>query len=417
MLQFPVRSAHVRWRTAAVATLAAAMSATLPVAAGEPAPAASRSLRIAQVQAEIAAAEDLAAIKRLQRSYGYFVDKGLWADLAEYFTDDAVAIYPAGTFVGKASIREHLFRNVGGVPVGTVGLGENRLYNHMNIQPVVHIDPSGTTARGRWRALATFGSVDRSANWAEGIYQMQYRKEGAVWKISKLDYYPGFGAQYAAGWAAPAPAAATPSAAASAPRPQRQLAHPADRERDARCEGFPAACLAPFDYDPVTPAGSQVWVTPVVTPAKSGNEAQTVAELARRAARLTDEVGIENLQRIYGYYYDRAQWDQMADLFTDKGTIEFAQQGVFAGRKRVRQFLGSLGPHGLVPGWMNDRIQLQIIVDVAPDGLSARVRAREFSMTGHIDQGGEWSEGIYENAFVKEGGKWKFASVHFYPTF
>ena len=393
------------------------MSATLPVAAGEPAPAASRSLRIAQVQAEIAAAEDLAAIKRLQRSYGYFVDKGLWADLAEYFTDDAVAIYPAGTFVGKASIREHLFRNVGGVPMGTVGLGENRLYNHMNIQPVVHIDPSGTTARGRWRALATFGSVDRSANWAEGIYQMQYRKEGAVWKISKLDYYPGFGAQYAAGWAAPAPAAATPSAAASAPRPQRQLAHPADRERDARCEGFPAACLAPFDYDPVTPAGSQVWVTPVVTPAKSGNEAQTVADLVRRAARLTDEVEIENLQRIYGYYYDRAQWDQMADLFTDKGTIEFAQQGVFAGRKRVRQFLGSLGPHGLVPGWMNDRIQLQIIVDVAPDGGSARSRSREFSMTGHIDQGGEWSEGIYENAFVKEGGKWKFASVHFYPTF
>ena len=146
-------------------------------------------------------------------------------------------------------------------------------------------------------------------------------------------------------------------------------------------------------------------------------DAATVGELARRAARLTDETQIENLQRIYGFYYDRAQWDQMADLFADSGSIEFAQQGVFVGKRRVRQFLGSLGPHGLVAGWMNDRIQLQVIVDVAPDGRTARARSRELSMTGRFGEGAEWSEGIYENAFVKEGGRWKFASVHFYPTF
>ncbi len=73
----------------------------------------------------------------------------------------------------------------------------------------------------------------------------------------------------------------------------------------------------------------------------------------------------------------------MADLFADNGTIEFAQQGVYVGRKRVRQFLGTLGPHGLVPGWMNDRMQLQIVVDVSPDGRTAWSRSREFSMTGH----------------------------------
>ena len=155
--------------------------------------------RVAQLRAEIGAAEDLAAIKRLQRTYGYFVDKGLWTDLAEYFTDDAVANYPAGTFIGKESIRKHLYRNVGNVAVGEVGLGENRLYNHMNVQPVVHIDPAGNTAHGRWRAVAMLGSVGGGATWAEGIYQMQYRKEGGVWKISKLDYYSGFGAPYATG--------------------------------------------------------------------------------------------------------------------------------------------------------------------------------------------------------------------------
>ncbi|MEO8309022.1 MAG: nuclear transport factor 2 family protein [Pseudomonadota bacterium] len=381
--------------------------------------------RVAQLRAEVTAAEDFAAIKRLQRTYGYYVDKGMWTDLAEYFTDDAVANYPAGVFVGKPSIREHLYRNVGIVQIGEVGLGNNRLYNHMNIQPVVHIDPAGNTARGRWRALAMFGSLNGGATWAEGLYEMQYRKESGVWKISKLDYHAGFGAPYATGWGAPtrAPAAVTDSAAAApANRARRQLAHPADRERDSSCEGFPAACLPPFDYaNPATKEGGTIW-TAVAVPA-AGAESSTadarteVADLLRRAERLKDQQEIENLQRIYGFYYDRASWDQMVDLFSSKGTIEFAQQGVYVGRKRVRQFLGTLGHDGLTPGWLNDHMQLQIVVDVSPDGRTAWSRSRELAMTGHAGVSGEWSEGIYENRFVKEDGKWQFASVHFYPTF
>ena len=77
--------------------------------------------RVAKLEAEVQAAEDVSAIKRLQRTYGYYVDKGMWTDLAEYFTDDAVANYPAGVFIGKASIREHLYRNVGNVPMGRWG--------------------------------------------------------------------------------------------------------------------------------------------------------------------------------------------------------------------------------------------------------------------------------------------------------
>ena len=78
--------------------------------------------------AEVQRAEDVHAIKRLQRTYGYYLDKGMWADLAELFADDAVANYPAGIFVGKDSIRKHLFLNVGGVELGETGLGDGRLY-------------------------------------------------------------------------------------------------------------------------------------------------------------------------------------------------------------------------------------------------------------------------------------------------
>jgi acetyl esterase/lipase len=446
--------------------------------------------RLNRLEAEITAAEDVRDIKKLQRAYGYYLDKGMWEDLAAFFTDDAVANYPAGIFVGHDSIRQHLFMNVGGGKMGDIGLGDNRLYNHMNIQPVVHLDPGGKTAKGRWRAFAMFGSMGGGATWAEGVYELQYAKVNGVWKISKLDYYSGFGAPYATGWAGPAaptavgapgagapvgpggvaggsavpPAAPTAAtrdtpnagtttasttsavtaggasagaasagagaaggAAASATpgasppaRPRRALAHPPDRERKMECDGFPAACIAPFHYEnPGTSAGGTAWdATTMLASIKGGGDARKrAAELAHRAMLLQDEQTVENLQRIYGYYLDRAMWDQIADLFAEDGTIEMAQQGVYVGRKRVREFLGTLGRHGLMDGWLNDHIQLQPVVDVAPDGKTARIRSRELAMTGKYQGEGTWSEGVYENTFVKQDGVWKFESLHFYPTF
>src|SRR5688572_29931365 len=65
--------------------------------------------RLNRLEADIIAAEDLSALKRLQRAYGYYLDKGMWEDLQAFFTEDAVANYPAGVYVGHESIRKHLF--------------------------------------------------------------------------------------------------------------------------------------------------------------------------------------------------------------------------------------------------------------------------------------------------------------------
>jgi acetyl esterase/lipase len=371
---------------------------------------------IERLAAQVAAAEDVLAIEKLQRAYGYYVDKGMWEDVANLFTADAVANYPAGVFVGYKSIREHLYMNVGGKKLGELGLGDGRLYNHMNIQPVIHLDPGGRTARGRWRALAMFGSLGGIAVWAEGVYEMRYRKEGGVWKIEKLDYYDGFGAPYQTGWAAPAEAPA-----AEPRRAFRHLAHPPDRPRES-CGGFPKACIAPFDYSNpgTTASGAAVWTVGDLGPGcarRHPNAARAAAELLHRAMRLRDAQQIENLQRIYGYYLDRAMWDQLADLFAADGTIEMGQRGVYVGKHRIRAFLDLLGHHGLTYGWLNDHIQLQPVVDVAPDGKTARLRSRELDMTGVYGKWGKWSEGTYENTFVKQGGVWRFQSLHYYPTF
>ena len=113
-------------------------AALLVAAAGVAATAAAQSndaldARLDGLEAQVAAAEDVAAIKRLQRQYGYYVDKGMWEDVADLYAENAVANYPAGTYIGHDSIRKHLYMNVGGGQVGENGLVDNRLYNHINI--------------------------------------------------------------------------------------------------------------------------------------------------------------------------------------------------------------------------------------------------------------------------------------------
>lgn len=424
--------------------------------------------RLDALEAEVAAAEDVSAIKRLQRTYGFYVDKGMWADLAEYFTDDAVASYPAGVYVGKDSLRKHLFLNVGGGTLSDIGLPDGRLYNHMNIQPVIHIDPDGRTAKGRWRAFAMFGTFGGGATWAEGVYEMTYEKVDGVWKIAVLDYHAGFAAPYATGWVPPAATAPAPESAssaalapqtlaapalsepASAPTPATapaltpetvpaptvalpapaiptaraasrfgNLPHPADRPRRAACEGFPAACVAPFHYaNPGTRAGARVWTTVRSAGLGSSEDPRERAiGVALRAERLADEQAIENLQRVYGYYFDARLWDDVAALFADDGTLEMDLRGVYVGRERIREFLDLLGPVGIEQGVLNDHVQLQIVATVAADGRSAKARSRSFSMTGVHGGDGAWSEGIYENTFVKEGGVWKIKDLRYFPTF
>jgi triacylglycerol lipase len=402
---------------AALAIAVAAFGVTPSAAFAADGATADVQARLNRLEADVTAAEDLSALKRLQRAYGYYLDKGMWEDLQAFFTEDAVANYPAGIYVGHESIRKHLFLNVGGRN-GAIGLGNNRLYDHMQLQPVVHLDPGGKTAKGRWRALAMFGSLGGGATWAEGVYELQYTKVKGVWKISKLDYYSGFGAPYATGWAAPA----VPAGASSAPaRPRRKLPHPFDRERKMACDGFPAACVTPFHYENPgsTLSGATVWdaSTMLASIKGRGDAKKRAADLLHRAEHLKAEQDVENLQRIYGYYIDRAMWDQAADLFADDATFESGQRGVYVGKKRVREFLGTLGHNGLVEGWLNDHIQLQPLVDVSADGNTARVRSRELAMTGKIGGQGYWSEGVYENTFVRDNGVWKIKSLHFYPTF
>jgi hypothetical protein len=140
------------------------------------------------------------------------------------------------------------------------------------------------------------------------------------------------------------------------------------------------------------------------------------AALEREIGWLEDENAIEKLQRVYGFYTDKQLWTEAASLFADDGTIEVGGGGVYVGKDRVLKFLRLGGPEFPQPGRLNDQMQLQPIVHVAPDGRTAKGRWHVFSQDAQHGQYANWGLGVLENEYVKDGGVWKIQSLHFYTT-
>jgi hypothetical protein len=146
-----------------------------------------------------------------------------------------------------------------------------------------------------------------------------------------------------------------------------------------------------------------------------------VQSIEARADRAQSIDQLRNLQAAYGYYVDKALWDDVVDLFVDNGTMELGLNGVYAGKNSIRKYLYSLtgGKPGLRAGELNNHFQLSPVITLAADGQSAHARWRGLIQYGVFGKGtgGEWGEGIYENEYVRENGVWKIRSLHFYTKF
>jgi len=143
---------------------------------------------------------------------------------------------------------------------------------------------------------------------------------------------------------------------------------------------------------------------------------QRLAAYRERVERLEDQVAIENLQADFGYYFDKGLWTEVAALFSRTGSFEYGMRGVYVGQDRIQRALLLFGPQGLAPSHLNNHMQLQGVVIVADDGRTATGRWQGMVQLAEPNANGIWGVGIYENTYVKEGGTWKIAKLHFYPT-
>ena len=126
-------------------------------------------------------------------------------------------------------------------------------------------------------------------------------------------------------------------------------------------------------------------------------------------------IDIANLQRAYGYYTDKALWDQAADLFSRDATLEISGRGVFVGNDHIRKYFKALP--GLEHGTVFLHFQLQPVITVSEDGRSAKGRWRATAQIGKLGAESRIGEGIYENEYVLEDGVWKISKLHYYTNY
>lgn len=149
--------------------------------------------RQAAMELELCQARDFQAVQNLQAAYGYYVDKGLWDQAAELFAEDgSLELAGRGVFLGRERVREYLHH----LPP----YGHGMLYNHMQLQPVIHVDSAAGTAKGRWRTFMMVGSLGNEARWGEATYENEYRRVDGDWKIALLHGYMNIYVDFDRGW-------------------------------------------------------------------------------------------------------------------------------------------------------------------------------------------------------------------------
>ena len=153
-----------------------------------------------------------------------------------------------------------------------------------------------------------------------------------------------------------------------------------------------------------------------------------VAKLSRRVSLLEDSNAVKSLHYKYGYYIDKCLYREAVDLFSDSAEVHFLN-GIYKGKQGARrlyidwfQKYFTNGFNGPIRGFLLDHLMLQDIVDVAPDGLSARGRFRCVLQGGCHESIRDpipdfpqqfWEAGIYENTYVKEAGVWKIKLLNY----
>jgi hypothetical protein len=376
---------HFRGQYPGLTTLAPATTtgkATLAELARREASLAQRAQRIA----------DHDNVENLQRIYGFYIDKGLWGEAASLFTDDAeFEIQGRGVFRGRERILAYLRA------VGPEGLQAGRLYDHMQLQPLTHVAADGKSAKGRWHLFAQLAQHGKFHEWETGVYENEYRNEGGVWKISRLHLYPTMVTPYEAGWGKQSLPASRFEPALKPDAPSTQSST------------FDRAFTPPYHYaHPVRGARPSASPAGVKSATDERQLAAAIDRLEHQLGGSEDRASIENVQTAYGYYLATLLWDDLAALFAEDGTIEIALRGVYAGRPAVRRNLNLYGQAGLDDGVLHNHMQYQMVINVMPDGQTAKLRSRALSMMGNFEKSSMWMGGTYENEFVKINGRWMF---------
>lgn len=352
--------------------MAALALAALTLALGTPAQA---DTALDDLARDVDRTESLRATLDLQRTYAQYAQAGLWNEVGALFAQDGSFVFDGlvkaeQTIKGPVAIAAFLRSRYGG---NYEGMKADGLSTMMIEAPVANLSVDGNSAKVRWESWIFHGAGGQ-ARVEGGVFENEYIRQGGVWKIAKVHYYPEFDGPYETGWIN---------------------------------WGGGDLPVVPRHYT-VDSAG--VPIPPAAGAAPAGKT--TLAGLQQRVDRLNEEDRIRNLQSAYGYYQDRKMWNDIVDLFAKDGVVEIGGQGIWRGPSGVRRWLETMGPAELKHGQLHDHVQFDVTVQIAPGGNEAWARGIELGMLGEADsEKGWWEVSTFRNRFVKEGGVWKLREM------
>lgn len=148
------------------------------------------------LEAKVQTLEDIEAIQKLQKAYGYYLGHMMVEDIVDLFADgeESELWVTAGNFKGEDAI-SRLYHYIGN------SFPSNEfLHQLMQLSGIVHVNPDGITANGRWygfeaNALPLAGGKI-NPGWMDGIYETEYLKQNGTWKNKKLRWCMTFRASW-----------------------------------------------------------------------------------------------------------------------------------------------------------------------------------------------------------------------------
>lgn len=144
-----------------------------------------------------------------------------------------------------------------------------------------------------------------------------------------------------------------------------------------------------------------------------------IKALEKKVGILEDTNEITRLQRVYSYYVMHMMRDEIYDCFADRADVKLRWlEGTWYGKKGVARYFG-VGDKSRPeppPGFIHQVMPIAGVVDVAPDGKTAKGRWYSFGGVATPDQKtGKTNPGIvgglYEIDYIKEKGTWKFWKI------
>jgi SnoaL-like domain len=371
-----------------------------------PAPASKASL--AQLEQRIAVMNAEDEVRNLQASYGYYVDRRMWDDVTDLFTEDGMyEVGGVGVYAGPKGVRKALER------MGPAGLTHGVLNDRLQFDTVVTIAAGERDAHVRGIELGMLGEADKGeAFWEVNVFDNRFVKEGGIWKIREMRVFPVLRSDYAQGWGRSRIIERAPAGALAPDRPV-PASDAADQGRiipafHSSNPGTGRRVAAPNDWRVVATAPLTGAVSQGAPRIPSPDRDVRLKDDVRRLARSTAYDGAENVSSTYGQLIDDFQWPQMAAIFGKRGAKQIPFAGYYSGADRIAHALDlEYGGEQAARASIAFHWRIQPVIHVAADGRSARVRTYLFHPNTSKQRGDLFGAMYPDDHLILEDGIWR----------